>query len=383
MAGFCSQAESRRDDRDGDIKRLNLPPLDRQQLRDMIYSIMTDSQVKNFEEHWEADFSTEVKGIARFRVNVFNQNRGLAVVFRTIPSRVLSLEDLKAPEKFVDIIDVPRGLVLVTGPTGSGKSTTLASMIDHRNENSNNHIITVEDPIEFVHKPKKSVVIQREVGIDTASYGTALKNSLRQAPDVILIGEIRDVDTMQYAMHFAETGHLCLATLHATNSVQALERIYNFFPREQRHQIQPELAENLHCLITQRLLPRSDRPGRIVAMEMMMNTPYISHLISEGDLGSIPEAMERGNPAEGVFTFDHSIFELYESGVISFQDAINYVESENNFRIRIRAQSNRRLPPEMQSRGEIFSVKSDDALSRELIRKDREERERLRKEGKL
>ena len=383
MAGFCSQAESRRNDRDGDIKRLNLPPLDRQQLRDMIYSIMTDSQVKNFEEHWEADFSTEVKGIARFRVNVFNQNRGLAVVFRTIPSRVLSLEDLKAPEKFVDIIDVPRGLVLVTGPTGSGKSTTLAAMLNHINENKHEHILTIEDPIEFVHKPKKSVVIQREVGIDTASYGAALKNSLRQAPDVILIGEIRDVDTMQYAMHFAETGHLCLATLHATNSVQALERIYNFFPREQRHQIQPELAENLHCLITQRLLPRSDRPGRIVAMEMMMNTPYISHLISEGDLGAIPEAMERGNPAEGVFTFDHSIFELYESGVISFQDAINYVESENNFRIRIRAQSNRRLPPEMQSRGEIFSVKSDDALSRELMRKDREERERLRKEGKL
>ena len=383
MAGFCSQAESRRDDRDGDIKRLNLPPLDRQQLRDMIYSIMTDSQVKNFEEHWEADFSTEVKGIARFRVNVFNQNRGLAVVFRTIPSRVLSLEDLKAPEKFVDIIDVPRGLVLVTGPTGSGKPTTLAAMLNHINENKHEHILTIEDPIEFVHKPKKSVVIQREVGIDTASYGTALKNSLRQAPDVILIGEIRDVDTMQYAMHFAETGHLCLATLHATNSVQALERIYNFFPREQRHQIQPELAENLHCLITQRLLPRSDRPGRIVAMEMMMNTPYISHLISEGDLGAIPEAMERGNPAEGVFTFDHSIFDLYESGLISFQDAINYVESENNFRIRIRAQSNRRLPPEMQSRGEIFSVKSDDALSRELIRKDREERERLRKEGKL
>ena len=383
MAGFCSQAERRRDDRDGDIKRLNLPPLDRQQLRDMIYSIMTDTQVKNFEEHWEADFSTEVKGIARFRVNVFNQNRGLAVVFRTIPSRVLSLEDLKAPEKFVDIIDVPRGLVLVTGPTGSGKSTTLAAMLNHINENKHEHILTIEDPIEFVHKPKKSVVIQREVGIDTASYGTALKNSLRQAPDVILIGEIRDVDTMQYAMHFAETGHLCLATLHATNSVQALERIYNFFPREQRHQIQPELAENLHCLITQRLLPRSDRPGRIVAMEMMMNTPYISHLISEGDLGAIPEAMERGNPAEGVFTFDHSIFELYESGVISFQDAINYVESENNFRIRIRAQSNRRLPPEMQSRGEIFSVKSDDALSRELMRKDREERERLRKEGKL
>ena len=349
----------------------------------MIYSIMTDTQVKNFEEHWEADFSTEVKGIARFRVNVFNQNRGLAVVFRTIPSRVLSLEDLKAPEKFVDIIDVPRGLVLVTGPTGSGKSTTLAAMLNHINENRHEHILTIENPIEFVHKPKKSVVIQREVGIDTASYGTALKNSLRQAPDVILIGEIRDVDTMQYAMHFAETGHLCLATLHATNSVQALERIYNFFPREQRHQIQPELAENLHCLITQRLLPRSDRPGRIVAMEMMMNTPYISHLISEGDLGSIPEAMERGNPAEGVFTFDHSIFELYESGVISFQDAINYVESENNFRIRIRAQSNRRLPPEMQSRGEIFSVKSDDALSRELMRKDREERERLKREGKL
>ena len=368
---------------DGDIKRLNLPPLDRQQLRDMIYSIMTDSQVKNFEEHWEADFSTEVKGISRFRVNFFNQKRGLDVVFRTIPSRVLSLEDLKAPEKFVEIIDVPRGLVLVTGPTGSGKSTTLAAMLNHINENKHEHILTIEDPIEFVHESKKCLVNQREVHRDTQSFSNALRAALREDPDIILVGEIRDVDTMQYAMHFAETGHLCLATLHANNSVQALERIYNFFPREQRHQIQPELAENLHCLITQRLLPRSDRPGRIVAMEMMMNTPYISHLISEGDLGAIPEAMERGNPAEGVFTFDHSIFELYESGVISFQDAINYVESENNFRIRIRAQSNRRLPPEMQSRGEIFSVKSDDALSRELIRKDREERERLRKEGKL
>ena len=368
---------------DGDIKRLNLPPLDRQQLRDMIYSIMTDSQVKNFEEHWEADFSTEVKGIARFRVNVFNQNRGLAVVFRTIPSRVLSLEDLKAPEKFVDIIDVPRGLVLVTGPTGSGKSTTLAAMLNHINENKHEHILTIEDPIEFVHESKKCLVNQREVHRDTQSFSNALRAALREDPDIILVGELRDLETIRLALTVAETGHLCLATLHATNSVQALERIYNFFPREQRHQIQPELAENLHCLITQRLLPRSDRPGRIVAMEMMMNTPYISHLISEGDLGAIPEAMERGNPAEGVFTFDHSIFELYESGVISFQDAINYVESENNFRIRIRAQSNRRLPPEMQSRGEIFSVKSDDALSRELMRKDREERERLRKEGKL
>ena len=345
----------------------------------MIYSIMTDTQVKNFEEHWEADFSTEVKGIARFRVNVFNQNRGLAVVFRTIPSRMLSLEDLKAPEKFVDIIDVPRGLVLVTSPTGSGKSTTLAAMLHHINENRHEHILTIEDPIEFVHESKKCLVNQREVHRDTQSFS----NALREDPDIILVGELRDLETIRLALTAAETGHLCLATLHATNSVQALERIYNFFPREQRHQIQPELAENLHCLITQRLLPRSDRPGRIVAMEMMMNTPYISHLISEGDLGSIPEAMERGNPAEGVFTFDHSIFDLYESGVISSQDAINYVESENNFRIRIRAQSNRRLPPEMQSRGEIFSVKSDDALSRELMRKDREERERLRKEGKL
>ena len=333
----------------------------------------------------EFNMMVEVPNVTYLRVNVYLQKNVPGLVLRLIPAMIPKLDDLElpVPDILKKISMVKRGLVIVIGATGNGKSTTLASMIDHRNENSSNHIITVEDPIEFVHKPKKSVVIQREVGIDTASYGTALKNSLRQAPDVILIGEIRDVDTMQYAMHFAETGHLCLATLHATNSVQALERIYNFFPREQRHQIQPELAENLHCLITQRLLPRSDRPGRIVAMEMMMNTPYISHLISEGDLGSIPEAMERGNPAEGVFTFDHSIFELYESGVISFQDAINYVESENNFRIRIRAQSNRRLPPEMQSRGEIFSVKSDDALSRELMRKDREERERLRKEGKL
>ena len=333
----------------------------------------------------ELNMMVEVPNVTYLRVNVYLQKNVPGLVLRLIPANIPKLDDLElpVPDILKKISMVKRGLVIVIGATGNGKSTTLASMIDHRNENSQNHIITVEDPIEFVHKPKKSVVIQREVGIDTASYGMALKNSLRQAPDVILIGEIRDIDTMQYAMHFAETGHLCLATLHATNSVQGLERIYNFFPREQRHQIQPELAENLHCLISQRLLPRSDRPGRIVAMEMMMNTPYISHLIAEGDLGSIPEAMERGNPAEGVFTFDHSIFELYESGVISFQDAINYVESENNFRIRLRAQSNRRLPPEMQSRGEIFSVKSDDALSRELMRKDREERERLKREGKL
>ena len=351
----------------------------------LIEVISRPEAFREFLRTHELNMMVEVPNVTYLRVNVYLQKNMPGLVLRLIPANIPKLDDLELPVPDIlrKIAMVKRGLVIVIGATGNGKSTTLASMIDHRNENSNNHIITVEDPIEFVHKPKKSVVIQREVGIDTASYGAALKNSLRQAPDVILIGEIRDVDTMQYAMHFAETGHLCLATLHATNSVQALERIYNFFPREQRHQIQPELAENLHCLITQRLLPRSDRPGRIVAMEMMMNTPYISHLISEGDLGAIPEAMERGNPAEGVFTFDHSIFELYESGVISFQDAINYVESENNFRIRIRAQSNRRLPPEMQSRGEIFSVKSDDALSRELIRKDREERERLRKEGKL
>lgn len=350
----------------------------------LIEEISRPEAYQSFLKTHELNFMVEVPNVTYLRVNAYMQKNMPGLVMRLIPADIPKLADLDLPPILEKIALIKRGLVIIVGATGNGKSTTLASMIDYRNESTANHIITVEDPIEFMHKSKKSVVIQREVGIDTESYGSALKNSLRQAPDVILIGEIRDSDTMQYAMHFAETGHLCLATMHATNSVQALERIYNFFPRDQRKQLQTELAENLRCLITQRLLPRSDRPGRIVAMEMMMNTPYIEHLIADGDLGAIPEAMERGNPDDGVFTFDQSIFDLYEAGIISYRDALGYVESENNFRIRIRAQSNRRLPAELQSRGEIFTVQSDDALERELMKKEREARlAERRKQGKL
>lgn len=363
------------------LKNLYMSELD---VYNLIDTITRPESFQEFIKTHELNFMVEVPNVTYLRVNCYKQ-RGLpGLVMRLIPNVIPALDDLNLPKPEVlkKISLFKRGLIIVVGATGNGKSTTLASMIDYRNENTHHHIITVEDPIEFMYKSKNCAVIQREVGIDTMSYGAALKNSLRQAPDVILIGEIRDSDTMSYAMHFAETGHLCLATLHATNSVQALDRIFNFFPREQRKQLQSELSENLRCLITQRLLPRSDGKGRVVAMEMMMNTPYIQHLIEEGNIGEIPEAMERGNPDDGVFTFDRCIFDLYENEAIDYKDAVQYVESPNNFRIRIRAQSNRRLPDELQSRGADFKVTSDDQLERDLMMKKREEKEQLKRDGK-
>lgn len=354
-----------------------------QDVYNLIHTIAREAGFHEFLKTSELNFMVEVKDTTYLRVNAYRQRGMPGLVMRLIPNVVPVLDSLNLPKPEIlkRIALLKRGLVIVIGATGNGKSTTLASMIDYRNENTQNHIITVEDPIEFMYNSKKCVIIQREVGIDTDTYGTALKNSLRQAPDVILIGEIRDSETMQYAMHFAETGHLCLATLHATNSVQALERIFNFFPRDQRTQLQTELSENLRCLITQRLLPRSDGNGRVVAMEMMMNTPYIEHLIHEGNFGDIPEAMDRGNPDDGVFTFDRCIFDLYERGDIDYKDALQYVESPNNFRIRIRAESNRRLPEELQSRGNDFRITSDDMLERQLALKERAAREERKRKG--
>ena len=366
---------------DGKITPITDEPLTSEKCMEIAFSIMSTKQIEEFSSTNECNFAISLPDTSRFRVNAMVQRGATALVFRSITSKIPNFDSLNLPPVLKDVVMKKRGLVIFVGGTGSGKSTSLAAMVDHRNENCQDHIITIEDPIEFVHQHKKSIITQREVGVDTENWFAALKNTLRQAPDVILIGEIRDVDTMQYAMHFAETGHLCLATLHATNSVQALERIYNFFPREQRHQIQPELAENLHCLITQRLLPRSDRPGRIVAMEMMMNTPYIEHLIHEGNFGAIPEAMERGNPDDGVFTFDRCIFDLYERGDIDYKDALQYVESPNNFRIRIRAESNRRLPEELQSRGNDFRITSDDMLERQIAMKERAAREERKRKG--
>ena len=301
---------------DGDIKRLNLPPLDRQQLRDMIYSIMTDSQVKNFEEHWEADFSTEVKGISRFRVNVFNQNRGLAVVFRTIPSRVLSLEDLKAPEKFVDIIDVPRGLVLVTGPTGSGKSTTLAAMLNHINENKHEHILTIEDPIEFVHESKKCLVNQREVHRDTQSFSNALRAALREDPDIILVGELRDLETIRLALTAAETGHLVFGTLHTTGAAKTVDRIVDVFPAGEKEMVRSMLSESLRAVISQTLLKTRDGNGRVAAHEILISTPAVRNLIRENKIAQINSALQTGQ-SHGMQTLDQALQALVRQGTIS------------------------------------------------------------------
>ena len=329
MAGFCSQAERRRDDRDGDIKRLNLPLLDRQQLRDMIYSIMTDTQVKNFEEHWEADFSTEVKGIARFRVNVFNQNRGLAVVFRTIPSRVLSLEDLKAPEKFVEIIDVPRGLVLVTGPTGSGKSTTLAAMLNHINENKHEHILTIEDPIEFVHESKKCLVNQREVHRDTQSFSNALRAALREDPDIILVGELRDLETIRLALTAAETGHLVFGTLHTSSAAKTIDRIIDVFPGEEKQLVRSMLSESLRAVIAQTLLKKI-AGGRIAAHEILVATSAVKNLIREDKIAQIYSSIQTG-AQYGMQTLDQCLQKLVAQGLIDRQTAASKAHDKTLF----------------------------------------------------
>ena len=304
---------------DGDIKRLNLPPLDRQQLRDMIYSIMTDTQVKDFEEHWEADFSTEVKGIARFRVNVFNQNRGLAVVFRVIPSRVLSLEDLKAPEKFVDIIDVPRGLVLVTGPTGSGKSTTLAAMLDHINNHRHEHILTIEDPIEFVHESKKCLVNQREVHRDTKSFNNALRAALREDPDIILVGELRDLETIRLALTASETGHLVFGTLHTSSAAKTIDRIIDVFPGEEKQLVRSMLSESLRAVIAQTLLKKI-AGGRVAAHEILVATSAVKNLIREDKIAQIYSAIQTG-AQYGMQTLDQSLQRLVAQGLIDRQTA--------------------------------------------------------------
>lgn len=322
--------------------------LDDQDLHAMLKSQISEPLYQRFIKENELNLMVEVQDVSYFRVNVYQQKGLAGMVLRLIPTRIPTMEELLLPDILKKISLRRRGLVIVTGATGSGKSTTLASMIDYRNQNSQCHIITVEDPIEFMHQSKRCVVIQREVGVDTESYGSALKNSLRQAPDVILIGEIRDADTMQYAMHFAETGHLCMATLHATNALQTLERIYNFFPRELRIQLQLELSNNLACIMTQRLIQREDGNGRVVALEMLSNTAYIRQLIRDGELEKIPEAMRRSNKSEGVVPFDDYLFSLYEKHLISYQSAIDNAESINDFRVRIRAESQRELPEELK-----------------------------------
>ena len=298
-------------------------------------AIMNDKQAQEFEASKECNFAISPPGIGRFRVNAFVQQARVGVVLRTITTQIPRVEDLGLPEVLKDVVMSKRGLVIIVGATGSGKSTTLAAMLGYRNENSYGHIITIEDPIEYVHDHKNCLVTQREVGVDTESWHAALKNTLRQAPDVILIGEIRDRETMDHAIAFAETGHLCLGTLHANSSNQALDRIINFFPEERRAQLLMDLSLNLKGMISQRLIPKRDGPGRVAAIEIMLNTPLISDLIFKGEVHEIKEIMKKSREL-GMQTFDQALFDLYEARLISYEDAMRNADSMNELRLAIK-----------------------------------------------
>jgi twitching motility protein PilU len=311
-------------------------------------SIMNDKQAQEFEASKECNFAVSPPGIGRFRVNAFVQQARIGIVVRTITTAIPRIEDLGLPEGLKDVIMSKRGLVLVVGATGSGKSTSLAAMIGYRNENSYGHIITIEDPIEYVHDHKNCLITQREVGVDTDSWETALKNTLRQAPDVILIGEIRERGTMDHAIAFAETGHLCLGTLHANSSNQALDRIINFFPEERRAQLLMDLSLNLKAMISQRLIPKRDGPGRVAAIEIMLNTPLIADLIFKGEVHELKEIMRKSREL-GMQTFDQSLFDLYEAGHISYEDAMRNADSMNELRLAIKLHGHEAKDKDMMS----------------------------------
>lgn len=323
---------------DGKISPQSNQVLAPQHTAELARAIMNDKQAAEFESTKECNFAISPAGIGRFRVNAFVQQARIGVVLRTIPATIPTFETLDLPPVLKDICMSKRGLTILVGGTGTGKSTSLAAMVDYRNSNSFGHIITVEDPIEFVHEHKKCIVTQREVGIDTDSWEAALKNTLRQAPDVILMGEIRDRETMDHAIAFAETGHLCMATLHANSANQALDRIINFFPEERRQQLLMDLSLNLRALVSQRLLPLKDGKGRIAAIEIMLNSPLISDLIFKGEVHEIKEIMKKSREL-GMQTFDQALFDLFEAGKISYEDALRNADSVNDLRLTIKLQS--------------------------------------------
>ena len=325
---------------DGKIKPYADKPLTSAQSSLIVRSIMNDKQAKEFDATKECNFAIAPQGIGRFRVSAFVAQGHVGAVIRQIVTRIPTFEELDLPPQLKDVAMTKRGLCLVVGGTGSGKSTTLAAMIGHRNENSRGHIITIEDPVEFVHPHGGCVVTHREVGVDTESWHAALKNTLRQAPDVIMIGEIRDRETMEYGIQFAETGHLCIATLHANSANQALDRIINFFPEERRHQLLMDLSLNIKALISQRLVPRENGLGRVAAMEIMLASPLISDLIYRGDVAGIKEIMAKSNRL-GMQTFDQALFKLYEDGTISYEDAMRNADSQNELRLKIKLESKR------------------------------------------
>jgi len=323
---------------DGKINTVSKQVLSPTHTQMLARSIMNDKQVSEFEEHQECNFSISLPGVARFRVNAFVQRGSTGLVLRIINSDIPNFEELNLPEVLKDITMTKRGLVIFVGGTGSGKSTSLASMVDYRNRNSYGHIITIEDPVEFVHEHRNCLVTQREVGVDTDSYAIALKNTLRQAPDVILIGEIRDREAMDHAIAFAETGHLCLSTLHANSTNQALDRIINFFPEERRQQLLMDLSLNLKALISQRLIPRIDGVGRIPAVEIMINSPLMQDLIFKGKVHEMKALIRKSNE-QGMITFDQALYNLFEQENITFEDALRNADSVNDLRLRIKLES--------------------------------------------
>jgi len=314
---------------DGDVRRVNLPPMEHKDVHSLIYDIMNDKQRKDFEEFLETDFSFEVPGVARFRVNAFNQNRGAGAVFRTIPSKVLTMEELGQGQVFRDISDIPRGIVLVTGPTGSGKSTTLAAMIDYINAGRYEHILTIEDPIEFVHESKKCLVNQREVHRDTLGFAEALRSALREDPDIILVGEMRDLETIRLALTAAETGHLVFGTLHTTSAAKTIDRVVDVFPAEEKSMVRSMLSESLQAVISQTLMKRVGG-GRVAAHEIMIGTPAIRNLIREDKVAQMYSAIQTGAEI-GMQTLDQNLADLLKKGIISRDSAKEKAKIPDNF----------------------------------------------------
>ena len=325
---------------DGKITRLSDEPLSAEKCMEIAFSIMSSKQIEEFSSTNECNFAISLPDTSRFRVNTMVQRGAAALVFRSITSNIPKFETLNLPPILKDIALRKRGLIIFVGGTGSGKSTSLASLIDYRNENSFDHIITIEDPIEFIHQHKNCIITQREIGVDTENWPIALKNTLRQAPDVILIGEIRDRETMDYAISFAETGHLCMATLHANSTNQALDRIINFFPEERRTQLLTDLSLNLQAFISQRLIPRESGQGRVAAVEVLLNSPIIADLIQKGEVHNIKEMMKKST-GMGMITFDQALYDLYENGDISYKDAIKNADSAHDLRLDIQLRSRR------------------------------------------
>ena len=340
---------------DGKVTKVSPQPLTAAHTLALARSIMNDKQAAEFERTKECNFAIAPPSLGRFRVNAFIQQGQVGMVIRVIPVTLPTIDGLGMPQVLKDVVMTKRGLTILVGATGSGKSTTLAAMVDWRNEQSHGHIITIEDPIEFVHPHKNCVVTQREVGLDTDSWDAALKNSLRQAPDVILMGEIRDRETMEHAIAFAETGHLCMATLHANSANQALDRIINFFPEERRNQLLMDLSLNLKALVSQRLVPKQDGRGRFAAVEVMLNSPLISDLIFKGDVSEIKEIMKKSREI-GMQTFDQALFDGFENQQITYEDALRNADSVNDLRLQIKLYSKRAKSTDLAAGTENLAI---------------------------